>query len=314
MPFMRSNQLGRTGLSVSRLGYGAAPIGFLETGPNQIGRLINVLLDRGVSLVDTAAAYKGSEEAIGAAVAARRSEYTLISKCGMGDEGLPGEPWSPQRLTATIDRSLVRLNTDYLDVCLLHSCDLETLQQGDAIGALVAAREAGKIRFAGYSGDNSAAVWAAARPDIAVIETSVSLCDQANLKTVLPVCQAHDTGVIAKRPIANAAWKSPESQPGFYKEYASEYHRRFGLMGLTPTDLGYSGHPEVEWPEIALKFTLAHAGVHSAICGTTSTANAEANVAAIEKNPLREEVVQRVMEAFDAAEAADEGGPWLGRT
>ncbi len=311
---MRTNELGRTGLSVTRLGYGAAPIGFLDTGPNQIERLINALLDRGVNLIDTAAAYKGSEAAIGEAVAARRSEYTLISKCGMGDDDLPGDAWSPERLSATIDRSLQRLKTDYLDVCLLHSCDLETLQKGDAIGALVAAREAGKIRFAGYSGDNSPAVWAAARPDITVIETSVNLCDQANLKTVLPVCKAHNTGVIAKRPIANAAWKSPASQPGFYKQYASEYHRRFGLMGLTPTDLGYSGHPEVEWPEIALKFTLAHAGVHSAICGTTSTANAEANVAAIEKNPLREEVVQRVMEAFDTAEAADDQGPWIGRT
>ena len=311
---MLSNPLGRTGLSVSRLGYGAAPIGFLDTEAEQIGRLMNELLDQGVTLIDTAAAYKGSEAAIGAAVSARRSEYTLVSKCGMGDDGLPGEPWSPERLTATIERSLQRLQTDHLDVCLLHSCDLETLQKGDAIGALVAAREAGKIRFAGYSGDNGEAVWAAARPEIAVIETSINLCDQANLKTVLPVCQAHDTGVIAKRPIANAAWKSTESQQGFYKNYAAEYHRRFERMGLTPADLGYSGHPEVEWPEIALKFTLAHAGVHSAICGTTSTVNAQANVAAIEKNPLREEVVQRLVEAFDTAEAADDQGPWLGLT
>jgi len=311
---MRSNELGRTGLSVSRLGYGAAPIGFLDTGPDQIGRLLNVLLDRGVTLIDTAAAYRGSEAAIGEAVCSRRSEFTLVSKCGMGDEGLPGEPWSPERLTATIDRSLERLKTDHLDVCLLHSCDLETLQKGDAIGALVAAREAGKIRFAGYSGDNSAAVWAAARPDIAVIETSVNLCDQANLRTVLPVCRAHQTGFIAKRPIANAAWKSPQSQKGMYKDYASEYHRRFERMGLSPADLGYSGHPEVEWPEIALKFTLAHPGVHSAICGTTSTTNAEANVAAIEKNPLREQVVKKLMDAFDTAEAADDQTPWVGRT
>ena len=68
-----------------------------------------------------------------------------------------------------------------VDVMLLHSCDLATLQKGEALGALVKARDAGKIRFAGYSGDNEAAAWAAAHPDIAVLETSISIADQRNI-------------------------------------------------------------------------------------------------------------------------------------
>ncbi|MEM6458862.1 MAG: aldo/keto reductase [Planctomycetota bacterium] len=311
---MQQTTLGKTELSVSRLGYGAAPIGFLETEVAEVGRVLNHLLDHGVNLIDTAAAYRGSEEAIGKTIGDRRDDYVLVSKCGMGADPKFDDPWSAEAITATVDRSLTRLKTDHLDVCLLHSCGQDVLEKGEALGALAAARDAGKLRFAGYSGDNDAAVYAAGLPDVAVIETSVNLCDQANLDTVVPACAEHDVGVIAKRPIANAAWKSMDQQRGMYQNYASEYHRRFGAMGVTPRDLGYSGHPEVEWPEIALKFTLAHEGVHTAICGTTSLDNAESNVAVANQNPLREEVVARLREAFAAARDADPDGDWAGRT
>lgn len=312
---MQQNFLGKTELSVSRLGYGAAPIGFLDTEIEQVGKVLNHLLDHGVNLIDTAAAYQGSEEAIGQTVGHRRDDFVLVSKCGMG-----GPPefqdnlWSAEAITACVDRSLSRLGTDHLDVCLLHSCGKEVLEKDEALGALVAARDAGKIRFAGYSGDNDTGVYATGLADIAVIETSINLCDQANLDTVLPACRANDVGVIIKRPIANAAWKDLSSQKGMYQKYASEYHRRFNLMDVTPTDLGYHGHPEIEWPEIALKFTLAHEGVHSAICGTTSTVNAEHNLEAVNKNPLREEVVERIKAAFAAARDADPDGDWNGQT
>lgn len=312
---MQQTTLGKTELSVSRLGYGAAPIGFLNTDVHQVGKVLNALLDRGVNLIDTAAAYKGSEQAIGQAVGHRRDDFVLVSKCGMGGpEEYQDRPWSAAAIAATIDRSLQRLQTDHLDVCLLHSCSKDVLEKGEALGALVASREAGKVRFAGYSGDNDAAVFAAGLPDIVVIETSVNLCDQANLDSVIPAARAHDVGVIAKRPIANAAWKSPSSQKGMYQSYASEYHRRFNQMEVTPHDLGYHGHPEVEWPEIALKFTIAHQGVHTAICGTTSLDNAEQNVAVVNKHALREEVVAKLMTAFAQARAADAQGDWSGQT
>ena len=312
---MQQNILGKTDLPVSALGYGAAPIGLLETDIQKVGELLAYLLDHGVNLIDTAAGYHGSEDAIGQTVGDRRDDFVLVSKCGMGGvEEFQDNPWSPKAITASIDRSLQRLRTDHLDVCLLHSCSLETLKQGEALGALVQAREAGKVRFAGYSGDNDAGVYAASLPDIAVVETSVNLCDQANLATVVEACRKHDVGVIAKRPIANAAWKEPDNQRGFYKKYASEYHRRFKLMGVSPHSLGYHGHPEIEWPEIALKFTLAHDGVHTAICGTTSQVNAESNLAAVNKNPLREEVVEKLHAAFAAARDADPDGDWSGQT
>lgn len=310
---MQQTTLGKTDLSVSRLGFGAAPIGFLDTGPHQIKRVLDYLLDHGVNLIDTAACYKGSEESLGQAIADRRDDYVLVSKAGHAS-GLDGEDFTPALIAASIDRSLKRLKTDHLDVCLLHSCGRDVLEKGEALGAVVKAVEAGKVRFAGYSGDNDTAAYAAALPNVAVIETSVNICDQANLDTVLPVCREHDVGVIAKRPIANAAWKDADQQPGMYKSYASEYARRFALMNIKPNQLGYSGHAEVEWPEIAIKFTVAIPGVHTAICGTTSTVNAESNVAAVGKNDLREEVVSKLREAFTQARKSDAGGDWSGQT
>ena len=308
---MQMNTFGNTGLEVSRLGFGGAPIGYLDTDVQQVAKILNFLLDSGVNFVDTAANYPGSEEAIGKALGHRRDDVVLVSKCGQAFDDLKGEPWSETVITQTIDRSLSRLRTDHLDVMLLHTCELDVLQKGEALGALVKAKEAGKIRFAGYSGDNEEAAWAAQQPDVDVIETSINIADQHNIDHVLPVCRKRNLGVIAKRPIANAAWREPEQQRGIYKNYAASYRDRIAAMKVTPLELGYSGHPEVEWPEIALKFTLAQPGVHVAITGTTSQTNAKINVQAVKKNPLREQVVDRLRQAFKKAEA-ESGETWRG--
>lgn len=292
--------LGRTGFEVSTLGFGAAPIGLLETEQQQIAVILNGLLDEGVNLIDTAASYAGSEEAIGKAVAHRRDEYVLVSKCGQEFDDLPGEKWSEQLILATVDRALKRLQTDYLDVMLLHSCSLETFQRGEAIGALAKAREAGKIRFAGYSGDNEAVNVAAAHPEVAVVETSINITDQANIHGLLPVARQNNVGVIAKRPIANAAWKSLSDQPGFYSDYAKTYHERFKAMGLTLEDLGVDG--DEDWASVALRFTLSQPGVHTAIIGTTNPDNARRNIEAAGRGPLSDEALRRIAEAFTKAE------------
>ena len=228
---MENRPFGKTGHDVSALGFGGAEVGYLETEQRQVAQVLNTLLDEGVNLIDTAAAYAGSEEVIGKAIAHRRDEYVLVSKCGRPFEDLPGEAWSPDLVSATVDRSLRRLQTDRLDVMLLHSCDLEILKKGDALGALVKAREAGKIRFVGYSGDNEAAVHAAGLPDVAVIETSVSICDQANIDGVLPLAARNGIGVLAKRPIANAAWKDVSERRGIYVNYAKTYAAPPGRHG-----------------------------------------------------------------------------------
>ncbi len=302
--FSGKRPFGRTGMDVSPLGFGAAPIGFLATEQARIDEIVGTLADCGVNVIDTAAAYEGSEEALGRSLAGRRDDFVLISKCGLSFVGLPGAEWSAQALTASLDRSLERLRTDRLDVLLLHSCGPDVLESGVAIEALVQARDAGKIRHLGYSGDNGTAAAAARLPEIEVLETSVNICDQANLALVLPVARERQLGVIAKRPLANTAWRSPGEMPGLYQEYARPYHERFVAMGLEAP----AGLP---WAEIALRFTLHQAGVHTGIVGTTNPENVRRNAEAAAKGPLPRDLENAIREAFAAAERRS-GDRWEG--
>ena len=307
---METRKFGKTGCEVSVLGFGGAPIGILEIEQQRVAKILNQLLDAGINLVDTAAAYAGSEEAIGDAISHRRDEFVLVSKCGS-----PGDPnseeWQPETLAATIDRALSRLKTDHLDVMLLHSCGLEVLQRGDALDALVRARDAGKIRHVGYSGDNDDAAYAVTLPDVAVLETSINICDQANIDSVLPKARENDVAVIAKRPIANAAWKDLSEQPGFYQEYAETYTQRLAAMKIAPADLGFARPAAEVWPEIALRFTLSQEGVHTAIVGTTNADHIQANLDVAAKGPLPDETIQKLREAFRNAAA---GEAWPAQT
>jgi aryl-alcohol dehydrogenase-like predicted oxidoreductase len=304
---MNKVAFGKTGLQVSQLGFGAAPIGYLKTEQQRVTAILNVLLDQGVNLIDTAASYQGSEELIASAIGHRRSEYVLVSKCGGKVPQANGEPWSAELIRNTVDASLRRLGTDRIDVMLLHSCELAVLKKGEALGALVEAREAGKIRFAGYSGDNETVAWAAQQPDIAVVETSINLVDQVNIDIVLPQTRKNNVGVLAKRPIANSAWRGLAAFSGIYPQYVKPYWERFQKLHLTPQQLGFKG--DEDWAEIALRFTLSQPGVHTAIIGTTNPKNARANIDAANKGPLPPETVKKIRDAF--ANAAAEGWPGL---
>lgn len=302
---------GRTGLLVAPLGFGGAPIGLLASDRDAVASILNGLLDRGANLIDTAAMYYGSEEAIRDAVGHRRDEFVLVSKCGHAEEGMPGKSWSPELITAQIDRSLRRLGTDRIDVMLLHSCDEATLVEGPALDAVVRARDAGKVRFAGYSGDGSAGARATTMPDVAVIQTSLSIVDQRNLAEVIAPARAAGIGVMVKRPIANACWKGAE-QYDRYRNYAEPYVERFAAMGLDPEALGLDpARLASEWPRLALRYTAHAPGVDVAIVGTTRADRIEANIAAIQAGPLPDDIVAAIGQAFRAAEPA---GGWPGLT
>jgi aryl-alcohol dehydrogenase-like predicted oxidoreductase len=305
---MTKHTFGKTGYTVSSLGFGGAPMGYLGADEQRAGEILNLLLDNGVNLIDTAASYPGSEELIGKSIGHRRDEFVLVSKCGGKLPDIDEPAWSPTLISQTVDRSLRNLKTDHLDVMLLHSCDLHTLETGGVIEPLVKAREAGKIRFVGYSGDNEAAAFAAKSPDIAVIETSINIVDQMNIEKVLPLCVKNNLGVLAKRPIANAAWKDISEQPGLYKTYAKTYTDRLAQMKLTAAQLGF---PETAWPEIALRFTLSQPGVHVAIIGTQNVENARSNFALADEGPLSDEVIKKIRDAFSQA---DPDGAWTGQT
>jgi aryl-alcohol dehydrogenase-like predicted oxidoreductase len=295
---MMQRSLGNTGLTVSALGLGAGRLGGDDLSDAEADALLGAALDCGITLIDTARSYGRSEERIGrflGFLAGRRERLVISTKGGYGISGVPD--WTGPCITAGVDAALARLRTDRLDVFLLHSCPRETLERGEVIEALAAAKRAGKVRAMGYSGEGDALAWAVRSGHFGVVETSVNLCDQRVIDEVLPAAISAGIGVIAKRPLANAAWRFPTRPSG---DYAEVYWERLHAMSLDPGALA--------WDELALRFAAFQPGVSAAIPGTARAAHLARLAGFVAAGPLPVEQEAALRDAF---RRGDRG--WVGQ-
>ncbi len=287
-------------MQVSVLGFGGSEIGFENTAQADVDRLLNSALDAGLNVIDTAAVYPDSEKKIGSAIGARRSEFFVFTKCGNPTSSDP-QYWSSEVLTRSIDKSLKDLGTDCVDLIQLHSCDQATLRKGEAIEAVRRARDAGKARFIGYSGENEAAAYAIACGAFDTLQTSVNIADQSAIAEILPKAQAAGIGVIAKRPIANAAWKTG-------RKPVSPYHHVYWDR-LQELDYDFLRDGLTDSISIALRFTLAQPGVATAIVGTTKPDRWAANAKLLEAGPLDPALIERIRTRWASVAKSD----WIGQ-
>src|ERR1051326_3209696 len=278
---MEKRRLGKTDMDVSVLGFGGSEIGYKATPVETVGDLLNRALDAGLNLIDTAECYRGSEEAIGQAVGYRRNDFYLFTKCGHPHGIESGANWSKASILESIERSLRRLQTDRVDVVQLHSCSESELRKGEAIEALQTAREKGYTRYIGYSGDSGAARYAVECDAFDTLQTAISIADQEAIELALPQAREKNIGVIAKRPLANVAWRTGHRPIDSYHHEYWERLRKLKYDFLTAEDLEHT-------ISIALRFTLTVSGVHSAIVGTTKPERWESNARLLEAGPLSE--------------------------
>lgn len=298
---MERRRLGRTGMEVGVLGFGGAEVGFDATPSQTVERLLNEALDAGLNVIDTAECYGDGETLVGT-VAARRSAFYIFTKCGhAAGLPLPGADWEPASLRASIERSLRRLRTDYVDLLQLHSCPQAVLERGEVISVLQQARSEGKTRFIGYSGDGAAALWAVRSGHFDTLQTSVNIADQAALDQTLPEAEARGMGVIAKRPIANAAWRTG-GRP------ANPYHHTYWNR-LQRLAYDFLDAPAADAVGTALRFTLTTPGVHTAIVGTTRPGRWEANARLLAAGPLAPATYAAIRARWRATAEAD----WTGQ-
>jgi aryl-alcohol dehydrogenase-like predicted oxidoreductase len=253
-------RLGRTDMVASVLGFGGSEIGYQAVSERTVARLLGGALDAGLNVIDTAECYEDSEGLIGRAVGARRREFYLFTKCGHAG-GWSRPDWRPASLLAGLERSLRRLGTDCVDLVQLHSCSLAELRRGDVIEALAGAREQGKTRYIGYSGDGEAARFAVECGRFDTLQTSVSVADQEAIDLTLEHARARGMGVIAKRPLANVAWR-------YARKPAEPYHQPYWSR-LRTLNYGFLKGDAGAAVGAALRFTLSVPGVHTAIAGTT---------------------------------------------
>lgn len=291
---MERRPLGRTGLHVSVLGFGAGHVGSPDLAEAEAGALLHGVLDSGINLIDTAPGYGLSEERIGRHLHGRRSGFVLSTKCGYGVPGV--EDWTPECITRGVEQALQRLRTDVLDVVHFHSCPVEVLQRPGLMEALVRAVEAGKVRAAAYSGDNAALEYALGTGVFTVVQTSVNPFDQRAIDRGVAWAREQGVGVIAKRPLGNAPWRFAE-RPGAHD--IGEYWHRMRAMALDSRGR--------DWSEVALRFAAHVPGVSTCIVGTARLDNLRRNLRALEQGPLPQDFVDAIRDAFRRNDAGWDG-------
>ena len=293
---MQTNILGKTGLKISRLGFGTSEIGFnLSNKDNKlISDIFNFSIDNGINFIDTASSYGISEQIIGDHLSHRRSEFILASKTG---HSILGNEWTYDSITDSVDKSLRLLKTDYIDIMQLHGTDISSLEKGDVVRALQDSRAAGKIRFLGYSGNNENVIWAITSGLFDTIQTSFNLVDQYAKFKLFDEIKKRNLGLIIKRPLANAVWGT-EKKTAIYShipEYTFEYFERAKEMISLITELDY---PE-DYIFLALKFTLFHKEVQTAIVGTQNLSHLKKNIKIMQSNlELSEDIIKEISEIW----------------
>ena len=290
---MKKNKLGRTGLEISCLGAGLSEIGFDLSldDVKQAGRVLNSAIDGGINFLDTAACYDISEELIGRTVAHRRDEYILATKAGHTTDDYAGESWTAKTVTDSIDRSLKRMKTDYVDLVQLHSCDVEVLEQGDVIEALLDAQLAGKTRFVGYSGDNEAAEWAIKSGLFDTLQTSFNLVEQRARTHLFPLAKEQNMGIIIKRPIGNGVWGAKSSP----RPYADDYFARAQQMEALGDLPDMPSHRIL----LALGFVMAH-DITTAIVGTQNPKHMALNIQWLENDlPISQATINELYKRYE---------------
>jgi aryl-alcohol dehydrogenase-like predicted oxidoreductase len=217
-------QLGRSGIEVSPLGFGAFKIGRNEGIKYEQGyelpdaaavqRLIDGVLELGINLIDTAPAYGVSEERIGVALDGRRREVVLSTKVGeQFDAGVSRYDFSPEAVDASLERSLRRLRTDAVDIVFVHASrdDLAILDETDIVETLQAAKQRGLTRLIGWSGKTVAAEQRAlAWADALMVEYHV---DDTSHAEILDAAHARGVAVIIKKGLASGRLSPAQAIP-----------------------------------------------------------------------------------------------------
>lgn len=211
---MTLRQLGRTGLAVTPIGFGAFKIGRNEKTkyaqayalPDEqtVARLLNGILDLGVTYLDTAPAYGLSEERIGRAIAHRRSEFILSTKVGETfEKGESRYDFSAAGVRSSVERSLGRLHTDILDIVFIHSDgrDVEIQMSTDAVATLCDLKQQGLVRAIGLSGKTvEGARLALGWADAIMVEYHL---DDPSHAEVIAAAAARGVGVVVKKGLAS---------------------------------------------------------------------------------------------------------------
>lgn len=274
---MKYRKLGKTGLDVSVLSFGASSLGsvFREINESEGIRTVHVAMEQGVNLIDVSPYYglTKAETVLGKAIKELpRDQFLLSSKAGRyGDADFD---YSFDRIIKSVEESLERLNTDYLDFLFLHDMEFVAFEQviEQGIPALQQLKKDGKIRFFGVSGlplqifERTLAV---VDVDVVLSYCHYSLND-TSLLSCLPLFQEKQVGLINASPLSMGllsdgippAWHPASQQIRDCCRKAAEFCKQQGM----------------EIARLAIQFSVAHEGIPTTLVSTATPENMVNNI------------------------------------
>jgi aryl-alcohol dehydrogenase-like predicted oxidoreductase len=291
--------LGRTGLEVTSLGFGAMELRGAPAGPaitdQQAEKVLNAVLDAGINFIDTSIDYGRSEELIGRFIAHRRSEYFLASKCGcvpgaaMGAEHIH----TAENIRAGVEQSLRRMKTDYLDLVQFHrSLTRHQFEEQGALEAALALKKAGKVRLVGVSGTLPQLAEQIGMGVFDAFQIPYSALQREHEEIIARASTA-GAGIIIRGGVARGA--PTDWQRIYYMLPGSSMRDRWEQARLDELLDGMSR------AEFMLRFTLSNPHLDTTIVGTRDVGHLRDNIAAALKGPLPENVVQEAKRRLAAA-------------
>ena len=312
---MRFRKLGRTGIDVSIVGFGASGNFGAMTGGREedAGTLIRRALDLGINLIDTAANYGDSECILGRALAViPRDRYFLNSKYFPLDED--GRVISPADVRASIERSLRRLRCGHLDVLQIHGVRPGNYREivHHHLAELAAMKDEGLFRFLGITETIRLDPWhetlenALADNHFDTAMVAYSLLSPTPERSVLPKCANSSVGVIVMTAVRRAL-SQPEILQTVMERYRKERRRADGLWY---EDVNLNWILSEKTPTLAAagyQYALSHPAVATVLTGTTDPNHLEANVRAALGPPLDPEHIARLRRIFMPANGYE---PW----
>jgi len=320
---METRQFGATGIEASVVGLGTWAIGgWMWGGANDRDSIeaIRVSIDKGVTLIDTAPAYGfgHAEDVVGKAIAGRRDEVVLSTKCGLVWDTADGEHFfdaeghavhrylGPESIRREIEASLRRLDTDYIDIYHTHWQDPTTPIE-DTMGALTDLRDQGKIRAIAASNVNPADVREyIAHGGLDGIQERYNALDRQLEDELLPLCIQHGVsfmsysslalGMLAGKLAPDRVFTGDDQRatdPRFTPENRAKVATMLTQLDSLCVEVGLTT------AQLVIGWTLARPGITYALCGARNPAQAEENAVA-GSTVLSPDVIRAVDHVFDA--------------
>ena len=310
---MKYRTLGRTGLRVSEIGFGAWAIGGTSYGPTRDEESLEALAtawEHGVNFFDTADTYGHghSEELIGRFLKGRRGEAVIATKVGWDFyHGGSKQNFDPDYVRFACEESLRRLETERIDLYQLHNPKLEAIEQGTLFQVLDELKQDGKIRFYGISVHTPAEALAVIRSGKAdTLQLIFNLIDQRPVLEVFPEAVEKNIGIIAREPLAcgfltgkysaSSSFPKTDHRNGWARE-----KKELDLQKLSRLQVSLKTN-RVSPVEAALEFVLSFEAVGAVIPGAKTRQQVLQNLKASEESKLRIEEISVLRRIYESDE------------